>query len=216
MSSPPAHPASETPAAAEAFPDCWLAYGATNEELSAYGVEWPQRTNGLAVVAAAQASLAVGLVAVIALTMGVGQAVAGGVLAAVLASLLVSVLRASATIRRIEARQQGFRVVPALGSAFVVPWTGIAEIAAVEMRGRLGIGLRWRPGVGGISPRFLTPLRRLVAAGFDALASPEAGDAELLARVLLRYCFDPKARRRLPSDERDATTAEAGGGASGR
>ena len=181
------------------FPDCWLAYGASDAELGACGPVWQLGPGNLKAVIAAQVALGVVLLAVVGLTVGAARWAAAASLLAVLGSLLVNVLRATGLIRRAEAYPEGLRLIPAVGATAIVPWPAVAEIALVQSRRWQGVGLRLRATGRAVRPRPVAHLRRLVSSGFDALAIPADGDPALLARVLLRYCIDPTARRRLPA-----------------
>lgn len=77
-----------------------------------------------------------------------------------------------------------------------VPWEQIVEIALVDRPGGRLAGLRLASprGHGWPVGRWLIGLARRVDAGYDWLLAPSDGDAELLSRILLRYCIDPNAR----------------------
>ncbi|HLI27582.1 MAG TPA: hypothetical protein VKZ60_10945 [Chloroflexota bacterium] len=182
--------------AAPPFPDCWLAYGATNDELRAFG-----RVVVLRGSAELGRQLAVQLVlALLGLLGGLAPLppawrLAAGLLALVsLASATTSWLQRCATPRTVVLTDEGVRLAFASGTERSVAWEGIGEIGLAEQRGQRGVGLRLRPAHAAVGPRWRVPARLL--GGFDLVLWPRDGDAELLGRVLLRYCIDPRARRR--------------------
>ncbi|HZS02819.1 MAG TPA: hypothetical protein VFE37_29190 [Chloroflexota bacterium] len=182
------------------FPDCWVAYGATNPELDAYGVA-PRLAAGLAggvVLAQLVALVVLGLVAAGGgpLWLRGGAAVAA---AAVLGSAVVGGLRLLATARALTPCREHLWLGRALGPVECVPWEQIGEIALVQLPTRQAVGLRLRPGTAARLPAAARALQQRVCSGFDFLLVPADGDCELLGRVLLRYCIDRKARRRLPA-----------------
>jgi hypothetical protein len=187
-------------APAPPFPDCWVAYGATNAELEAYGAA-PRLAAGAAWATVAAQLV---LVALLGLVVASGAplwlrgvaAVAG---CAVLASAAVSGLRLLATARALTPYRERLELRRALGPTERVSWEQIGEIALAQMPTRQAIGLRLRPGTAVRLPAPLRALQRRVSSEFDFLLFPTHGDCELLGRVLLRYCIDRKARRRLPA-----------------
>ena len=185
-------------AAGAPFPDCWLAYGATDPELEGYGVTVRLATGG-AWLLPAQAAVAVGLLAV---ALGGAPAAARWIAAAACATVLgsgaVGALRLLATARSLDLRREHLDLTPVLGPARRIPWEAIGEIGLVSTPTRSAVGLRRRPrDDGGSAPRPPAGLSRL-RSGFDYLLFPGDGDTERLGRVLLRYCIDSRARRRLP------------------
>ena len=180
---------------ASRFPDCWLAYGATNDELRAFGPRAALRgSDELGRWLVAQLALAiVGLLGLIA-PLAPAVRLAAGLLALVgLASAGTTWLQRRATPRAAHLLPEGVQLEFAGGAAHVVPWDGIGEIGLAEQPGRRGVGLRLR------DPRAAARLRRAptrLLGGFDVVLWPRDEDAELLGRTLLRYCIDPRARRR--------------------
>jgi hypothetical protein len=188
-------------AAAPPFPDCWVAYGATNPELDAYAAR-PRLAAGAAWgVTAAQLALVVLLSIVVAGTAPLLlRVVAAAAAAAVVGSAAFSVLRLVATARTITPCREHLRLDRALGPSEAVPWEQIGEIALAQLPTRQAVGLRLRPGAVSRLPAALRTLQRRVGSDFDFLLLPADGDRELLGRVLLRYCIDREARRRLPAE----------------
>jgi hypothetical protein len=181
-----------------AFPDCWTAYGATDAELKAYGSVWPLDARGGWRFLAAQAGIA-GLGTVGAIWFGV---TGWGLLLIVVAvgalvSATVSALRLGVTANQATPRAARLTLRSAWGTTVAVPWEQIAEIALVDrLDGRLaGLRLRSSRGDGPPAQRWLASIARRLDAGYDWLLAPSDGDAELLGRILLRYCIDPRARR---------------------
>jgi hypothetical protein len=182
----------EVPAAA--FPDCWLAYGATDHELDAYGPAVPL-ASGTAWLVAAQAAMAAGLLVVaLGSTSAMVRWIAAAACLAVLVSGLVGALRLLATPRALTLRREHLVLRSLHGSPISVPWESVGEIGLVSTPTRSAVGLRQRPPMRGAPGR-----PRWLASGFDYLLYPQDRDVELLGRVLLRYCIDPGARRQLPS-----------------
>ncbi len=179
--------ATSPPSGTDHFPDCWLAYGATNAELDQYGTAWPLAARRAWLLAAGQLALALALGAIlIGSTAPAVRLAAGGLLVAVVASAAVTLARLSAAPLALSPRRQ-----------VAVPWNGIAEIGLAAAPGRHAVGLRLHAA----SSRGAR-LRARLNGGFDRLLYPADGDCELLGRVLLRYCIDAKARRRLPAAPR--------------
>jgi hypothetical protein len=194
-------PEPEAPAASTSasFPDCWTAYGATNAELETYGAT-PALTTGHAWLV-----LAVDVALLVLLALAVFVAVGSPLLRLVSLALAVMVLLSAAaalvwlasTATQIQPRVRVLRIRSALGSGTEIPWDRIAEISLVARRGRPAIGLRLRSPAPEHSGRASAGgLRRRLTSGFDWLLVPRDGNAELLGRVLLRYCIDPRQRRR--------------------
>jgi hypothetical protein len=183
------------------FPDCWLAYGATNAELAAYGADRPLNTGATWAQGAAGLVLAVGLAA-LATVDGLGQLrwLVVALLVAVAGSALVAILRYLAIPGRLSLRRQHLVLRRPAGRELRAAWADVGEIALVSTRARAAVGLHLRRGgrpgeVATVPGR----LARTLNGGFDALLVPSDSDCELLGRVLLRYAIDPGARRRLPS-----------------
>jgi hypothetical protein len=178
------------------FPDCWLAYGATNDELRAFGRAAALcGSDELGRWLVAQAAVALlGLAGLVA-PLPLGGRLAAGLLALVaLASAATTWLQRRATPRAIALAPEGARLAFAAGGERTVAWEAIGEIGLAEQRGRRGVGLRLRPPVG--AGRRRGAFARRLLGGFDLVLWPLDGDAERLGRVLLRYCIDPRARRR--------------------
>jgi len=188
-----------TDASGASFPDCWTAYGATNDELKTYGAT-PGVTAGPAWLVLA-AELALLLVLAGALVASGSPALRAACLALavlVLLSAVAALVWLSATAAEIRPRVRSLGIRSALGSASEIPWERIAEISLVNQRRRQAVGLRLRPTSADVSgAAFLDGLRRRLTSGCDWLLVPRDGNAELLGRVLLRYCIDPRQRRRL-------------------
>jgi hypothetical protein len=187
------------PADAPPFPDCWTAYGATDPELDAYGAA-PPLASGLAwTIVLVQFTVAMGLAALVA---SPGPAALRLIIAiaclADLASALVGLLRLLATARALALGRDHLRLARALGPVETVPWEQIAEIALVQLPRRQAIGLRLRAEAAVRLPAPLRAAQRRLSSGVDFLLFPADGECELLGRVLLRYCIDREARRRLP------------------
>jgi hypothetical protein len=178
------------------FPDCWLAYGATNDELRAFGRTVALRgSDELGRWLAAQGAVALlGLVGLVAPLPPAGRLAAGLLALVALASAATTWLQRRATPRGLALLPDGARLAFAGRDVRTVAWEAIGEIGLAEQRGRRGVGLRLRPPAGA-GPRPGALLRRLLG-GFDLVLWPLDGDAERLGRVLLRYCIDPRARRR--------------------
>jgi len=186
------------------FPDCWTAYGATDDELKAYGVVWPLDARAGWRFLATQTAIA-GLASVGAVWLresGWGWLLLTVALAA-LVSAAVSGLRLGVIARQATPRAAQLTLRSSWGVTVAVPWEQVGEIALVDRRdGRLA-ALRLRAPLGDGAPvgRWLAGIARRVDAGYDWLLAPSDGDAELFSRILLRYCIDPRARRRyLASD----------------
>ena len=184
--------------AATAFPDCWTAYGATDAELKAYGSVWPLDVRGGWLLLVAQTGIA-GLTALGAIWFG---ATWWGLLfivvaVAALVSATVSGLRLGVMARYATPRVARLTLRSGWGTTVAVPWEQVAEIALVDRLGGRLAGLRLRSPRGDGPPvgRWLTGIARRLDAGYDWLLAPSDGDAELLSRILLRYCIDPRARR---------------------
>lgn len=182
------------------FPDCWLAYGATNAELDAYGADRPLNTGATWAQGVASLVLAVGLAA-LARADGLARFrwLVIGLLAAVLCSAVVAILRYLTIPRRLGLRREHVALARPVGRGLRVTWAEIGEIALVRTRARAGVGLRLRRA--GNPAKWAAPAARIVRTlngGFDAVLLPADGDCELLGRVLLRYAIDAGARRRLP------------------
>jgi hypothetical protein len=181
-----------------AFPDCWTAYGATDAELEAYGTVWPLdvRTGWRFLVA--QAAIAgLGAVAAIWFAEYGWRLLLVVVALAALVSATVSGLRLRVTARQATPRAAQLTLRSGWGRTVAVPWEQVAEIALVDRgSGRLA-ALRLRPPLGDSGPvgRWLAGIARRLDAGYDWLLAPSDGDAELLSRILLRYCIDRRARR---------------------
>jgi hypothetical protein len=181
-----------------AFPDCWTAYGATDTELTAYGCVWPLDARGGWLLLVAQAGIA-GLTALGAVWFGgtwwallfIAVAVAA------LVSATVSGLRLGVVASQVTPRAARLTLRSGWGMTADVPWEQVAEIALVDRLGGRLAGLRLRSPRGDSQPvgRWLTGIARRVDAGYDWLLAPSDGDAELLSRILLRYCIDPRARQ---------------------
>jgi hypothetical protein len=187
-------------AAAPPFPDCWIAYGATDAELRTYGGA-PRLMTGPAwgVLVGQVAVLAVlGLVAVSEAPLWL-RGIAAGAGIAVGISAVVSALRLVAMARALTPRREHLWVGRALGPAEAVPWEQIGEIGLAQLPTRQVVGLRLRSGSGGRLPTLLGALSRRVSSGFDFLLVPGDGDCDRLGRMLLRYCIDRQARGRLPA-----------------
>ncbi len=188
--------------AAASFPDCWTAYGATNDELKRYGASPRLAAGHVRLVLLGDLALLAALVIGLASSVGYPPALlVGSILAAlVLLSTLAAALWLSATAAQVQPRVRGLVIRSALGATTELPWERIAEISLVAQRGRPAVGLRRRTaGDRGVGGRIAT-LRRRLTSGCDWLLAPADGDAELLGRVLLRYCIDPRLRRRLLPD----------------
>jgi hypothetical protein len=180
------------------FPDCWLAYGATNAELDQYGTAWPLAARRAWLLAAGQLALALALGAIlIGSTAPAIRLAAGGLLVAVVASAAVTLARLSVAPLALRPRRDALVLTLPFGRQVAVPWNGIAEIGLAAAPGRHAVGLRLHAARGRGAR-----LRARLNGGFDRLLYPADGDCELLGRVLLRYCIDAKARRRLPAAPR--------------
>ena len=183
------------------FPDCWVAYGATDPELRAYGAERALATRQAWWVAAVQSGLAALFLAlVISSAPPAVRGTAAVALLAALASSAVSLARLLATVRALAIAPDQLRLRRGLGPPQAVAWAQLGEIGLVEMPARRAVGLRLRSPAASSLPAALAGFQRRVSSGFDFLLFPPDGDCELLGRVLLRYCIDPKARQRLPND----------------
>lgn len=187
-------------AAAPPFPDCWVAYGATNSELEAYGARPPLAAGAAWRVIVAQLALVVLLSTVAAGTAPLLlRVVAAATGFAVIGSATFSLLRLFATARAITPRREYLRLDRALGPSEALPWEQIGEIALAQLPTRQAVGLRLRPGAVSHLPAALRALQWRVGSDFDFLLLPADSDCEMLGRVLLRYCIDREARRRLPA-----------------
>jgi hypothetical protein len=187
-------------AAGAQFPDCWLAYGATDSELDAYGPTVPL-ASGTAWLVAAQAAVAAGLlVVVLGTTPAAVRWIAAAACLAVLASGIVRALRLLATPRALTLRREHLALVSLRGSLICILWESVAEIGLVSTPTRSAVGLRRRLLVRGATGRWQPGRTRWLASGFDYLLYPRDGHVDLLGRVLLRYCIDAPARGRLPAD----------------
>jgi hypothetical protein len=192
--------AAQAPATAPPFPDCWVAYGATNAELGGYGPDLRLASSRGWLLGGARVALAAALAA---LALG-GAPVAvrwGGavLLCAVLCSAGVALVRLLAAPSRLLLRRERLALEFPFGRRLDLAWESIAEIGLVGSPGRLAVGLRLRPDQ---QPRrgpagWFGAVHRRLSSGFDVLLAPADGDCELLGRALLRYCIDPQARRRL-------------------
>jgi len=182
-----------------AFPDCWTAYGATDAELQAYGAVWPLEARAGWRLLVTQTAIA-GLSTAAAIWFGeTGWGLLFTVVAlAALVSSTVSGLRLCVTARQATPRAAQLTLRSGWGVTFAVPWEQVGEIGLVDRRyGRLAaLRLRAPPGDSAAVGRWLAGIARRVDAGYDWLLAPSDGDAELLSRILLRYCIDPHARRR--------------------
>lgn len=186
-------------AAAANFPDCWLAYGATNDELRAYGPAARLAPGRLGVLLLAQLALAgLCLLTVILSASAPLRVVAALAALVLLASAGPTGLRFLATPRALRFAPDALILQRALGPRRRVSWDSIGEIGLAQHGARLGVGLRLRApdahrrlGAGSWGRR--------LNGGFDHLLWPADGDQDLLGRVLLRYCIDPRARRRYLS-----------------
>jgi hypothetical protein len=181
------------------FPDCWLAYGATDAELAAYGAE-PPLARGAAGLLLGQL---VALVALTAIALSPAPApsrwLAAVVLVSVLASTVVGVRRAQATAGTLQLSRERLVITPLIGRAALIPWEAIGEIGLASTLTRAAVGLRLRPGALGGDQEGARRGASPLTSGFQYLLYPVDGGAEMLGRVLLRYCVDRKARRRLPT-----------------
>jgi hypothetical protein len=187
----------ETPPAA--FPDCWTAYGATDAEVQAYGTVWPLDARAGWWLFVAQAAIG-GLsgVGAIWVAPSAERLVFLAVALAALLSALVSALRLYVTAQQVTPQPARLVLRSAWGATATVPWEQIGEIALANRRqGRLA-ALRLRSPVqrGGPGGGLLAAAARRFSGGYDWLLAPRDGDAALFSRILLRYCIDPRARRR--------------------
>ena len=140
-------------AAAPPFPDCWIAYGATDAELQAYGgASRPLTGAAWAVFVGQVAVLSVlGLMVASAAPIRL-RGIAGGAAIAVGGSAVVSALRLVATVRALTPGREHLGLGRASGPAEAAPWEQIGEIALAELPRRQAVGLRLRPGTGGRLP----------------------------------------------------------------
>jgi len=189
------------------FPDCWLAYGATNAELDAYGADRPLNTGGTWARGVVGLVLAIGLAGLATVDAPAPlRWLVVGLLGAVACSAVVAILRLLSMPTRVSLRQEHLLLPRPLGQGLRAAWADIGEIALASSRARVAVGLRLRRR--GRPAEAAPPIARIVRTlngGFDALLVPADGDYELLGRVLLRYVIDPGARRRLPYAGRRST-----------
>ena len=178
------------------FPDCWLGYGAPNELLREFGRSQPlagaPRAGALLPF---QLPLAMALTVTVLLDLPPLVRLTAGLLALVLwASTAANVRVWRKAPERIDLEHIGLVARMPLRRQLSVRWESIAAIDAVTAAGRTGvaIGVRAETTPGHRGPN--DPASR--RAGYALLLWPADGDYERLARVLLRYCLDPRARRR--------------------
>lgn len=185
------------------FPDCWVAYGATDAELNGYGhvvplQATPRRTSviGRAILVGAGAILAIAPLPELVRIAGILLC------SATLVSAAVAAIRWWGNPSTIVLRRDGVQAMLAAGQPRLLPWDRIAEIGLVEGPRQRAVGLRLYgdergdTGTAGV----VDGLGRLLRGGFDLLIAPALGEHHLLSRVLLRYCIDPTARRRVLPD----------------
>jgi hypothetical protein len=200
----PPPPAEDTapraPAEAPPFPDCWTAYGAETPELAAFGSERRLAVGAAWALLAGQALFLLVLAAVVASAAPLPlRVVAAAAVFAVLGAVVVGLLRLIGTARHLWAERAGVRLSRALGPTEMVAWEQIGEIGLAHTPARWAVGLRLRPAAPSRLPAGPRWLQQRVSSDFDFLLFPADGECELLGRVLLRYCIDRKARRRLPA-----------------
>jgi hypothetical protein len=182
------------------FPDCWLAYGATNAELDAYGADRPLNAGATWAQGVAGLALAIGLATLVSAdVLAPIRWLMVVLLGALACSAFVAILRNLTIPARLSLRQEHLVLPRPVGRELCTAWADVAEIALVSTRARTAVGLRLRrgdrPGGGATA---LGRIVRTLNGGFDALLVPADGDCELLGRVLLRYAIDPAARHRVP------------------
>ena len=179
------------------FPDCWLAFGATDVELRTYGTAHPLNAKPAYTLVLAQVCLVALLVPAALWLPGSLPAAAALLLGVVLCSALVGTLRLLRTPHGLQLRPAGLELRLPLGRQRI-GWERLAEISRVRTPS-LAVGLRLHPSADPSSRfvRWLGGVARRLQAGYDLILLPDDGDCDRLARVLLRYCLDPTVRRRL-------------------